>query len=51
MMFEAMAFKFCPIHIKHQTFNFKLKKALSSWDSAFFYNILHYIHKVLTSPW
>ena len=26
MMFEAMAFKFCPIHIKHQTFNFKLKK-------------------------
>ena len=36
MMFEAMAFKFYPIHIKHQTFNFKLKKALSSWDSAFF---------------
>ena len=26
MMFEVMAFKFCPIHIKHQTFNFKLKK-------------------------
>ncbi len=26
MMFEAMAFKFCPIHIKHQTINFKLKK-------------------------
>lgn len=24
MMFEVMAFKFCPIHIKHQTFNFKL---------------------------
>ena len=36
MMFEVMAFKFCPIHIKHQTFNFKLKKALSSCDSAFF---------------
>ena len=26
MMFEAMAFKFYPIHIKHQTFNFKPKK-------------------------
>ena len=26
MMFEAMFFLFCPIHIKHQTFNFKLKK-------------------------
>ena len=36
MMFEAMAFKFYPIHIKHQTFNFKLKKALSSKDSSFF---------------
>ena len=29
MMFEAMAFKFCPIHIKLSTSNFKLKKALS----------------------
>ena len=28
MMFEAMAFKFYPIHIKHQTFNFKLKSAV-----------------------
>ena len=28
MMFEVMAFKFCPIHIKHQTFNFKLKSAV-----------------------
>ena len=26
MMFEVMAFKFCPIYIKHQTFNFKLEK-------------------------
>lgn len=26
MMFKVMAFKFCPIHIKHQIFNFKLKK-------------------------
>ena len=26
-MFEAMAFKFHLIFIKHQTFNFKLKKA------------------------
>ena len=26
MMFEVMGFKFCPIHIKHQTFHFKLKK-------------------------
>ena len=36
MMFEAMAFKFCSIHIKLSTSNFKLKKALSSCDSAFF---------------
>ncbi len=35
MMFEAMAFKFYPIHIKHQTFNFKPKKELSSKDSSF----------------
>ena len=33
MMFEAMAFKFCPIHIKLSTSN--SKKALSSCDSAF----------------
>ena len=26
MMFEAMAFKFCPLHIKLSTSNFKLKK-------------------------
>ena len=26
MMFEVMAFKFCPIYIKHQTLNFKLKR-------------------------
>ena len=25
MMFEAMAFKFCPIHIKLSTSNFKLQ--------------------------
>ena len=37
MMFEAMAFKFCPIHIKLSTLNFKLKKALSHEDSAFFF--------------
>ena len=36
MMFEAMAFKFYPIHIKHQPFNFKPKKELSSKDSSFF---------------
>ena len=35
MMFEAMAFKFCPIPIKLSTSNFKLKKALSHEDSAF----------------
>ena len=35
MMFEVIAFKFCPIYIKHQTFNFKLKKRLSSCDSLF----------------
>ena len=29
MMFEAMAFKFCPIHIKLSTSNFKFKKGLS----------------------
>ena len=33
MMFEAMAFKFCPIHIKLSTSN--SKKELSSCDSSF----------------
>ncbi len=28
MMFEAMAFKVCPIHIKLSTSNFKLKKGV-----------------------
>ena len=37
MMFEAMAFKFCPLHIKLSTSNFKLKKGLSSCDKPFFY--------------
>ena len=37
MMFDAMAFKFYPIYIKHQTSHIKLKKALASCDSAFFY--------------
>ena len=37
MMFDAMAFKFYPIYIKHQTSHIKLKMALSSCDSAFFY--------------
>ena len=37
MMFETMAFKFFPIHIKLSTSNLKLKKALSSCDSAFFW--------------
>ena len=32
-----MAFKFCPIHIKLSTSNFKLKKVLSHEDSAFFF--------------
>ncbi|AVO74350.1 hypothetical protein C6362_05035 [Megasphaera elsdenii DSM 20460] len=36
MMFEAVAFKFCPIHIKLSTSNFKLKKGLSSCDKPFF---------------
>ena len=36
MMFEAMAFKFCPLHIKLSTSNFKLKKGLSSCDKPFF---------------
>lgn len=35
MMFEVMAFKFCPIYIKHQTFNFILKKELPRCDSSF----------------
>ena len=34
MMFEAMAFKFCPLHIKLSTSNFK--KGLSSCDKPFF---------------
>ena len=42
MMFEAMAFKVCPIHIKLSTSNFKLKKALSLCDSAF----THIVKKV-----
>ncbi len=34
-----MAFKFCPIDIKHQTLSFKLKKnALSLQDRAFFFS-------------
>ena len=36
MTFEAMAFKFCPLHIKLSTSNFKLKKGLSSCDKPFF---------------
>ena len=36
MMFEAMAFKFCPLYIKLSTSNFKLKKGLSSCDKPFF---------------
>ena len=39
-MFEAVAFKFCPIHIKLSTSNFKLKKGLSSCDKPFFYHRL-----------
>ena len=35
MTFEAMAFKFCPLHIKLSTSNFKLKKGLSSCDKPF----------------
>gem|GEM_PF-459355 len=35
MMFEAMAFKFCPLHIKLSTSNFKLKKGLSLCDKPF----------------
>ncbi len=37
MMFEAVAFKFCPIHIKLSTSNFKLKKGLSSCDKPFLF--------------
>ena len=36
MMFEVMDFKFCPIHIKHQTFNFKLKSAVFMRQRFFF---------------
>ena len=36
MMFEAMAFKFCPLDIKLSTSNFKLKKGLSLCDKPFF---------------
>ena len=36
MMFEAMAFKFCPLHIKLSTSNFKLKKGLSHVRQALF---------------
>ena len=32
MMFEAMAFKFCLIHIKHQTFNFKHKRGCNKMN-------------------
>ena len=35
MMFEAMAFKFCPLHIKLSTSNLKLKKGLSPFDKPF----------------
>ena len=38
MTFEAMAFKFCPLHNKLSTSNFKLKKGLSSCDKPFFYD-------------
>ena len=30
MLLDAMAFKFYPIHIKHQTFNFKLTPTLGA---------------------
>ena len=40
MMLEAMAFKFKTSHIKHQTFNIKLKKRLS--DSLFFFRRYKY---------
>ena len=37
MMIEARAFKFCPLHIKLSTSNFKLKKGLSLNATAPFY--------------
>ena len=41
MMFEAMAFKFCPLHIKLSTSNFKFKlqiqKGLVVMRQALFY--------------
>ena len=43
MMFEAMAFKFKTSHIKHQTFNIKLKKRL--FDSLFFFRRYKYGNK------
>ena len=43
MMLEAMAFKFKTSHIKHQTFNIKLKKRLS--DSLFFFRRYKYGNK------
>ena len=52
MMFEAMAFKVCTIYIKLSTSNFKLKKALSSCDSAFFCSLerLFLNHRVEIQP-
>ena len=38
MTFEAMAFKFCPLHIKLSTSNFKLKIGLPLCDKPFFSN-------------
>ena len=35
MMFEAMAFKVCLLHIKLSTSNLKLKKGLSPCDKPF----------------
>lgn len=38
-MFEVMILNLTPIHIKHQTYYFKLKKRLPSRDSLFLYDI------------
>ena len=37
MTFEAMAFKFCPLHIKLSTSNLKLKNGLVVMRQALFY--------------
>ena len=49
MMFDAMVFKFCPIHIKHQTFNFKLKKGAVALSVFYLMRQLLFYNNVFTA--